>query len=76
MTVLSAIFILIAFMSIIGMFILLDENNCATPAYIVIAAIAICCSIYIEFHLKETIAQKSINERFNQLTVEKEIRRT
>ena len=71
MSVLSCIFILIACMSIIGMFILHDENNCATPGYILIAAISICCSIYVEFHLKETTAQKSISERYNQLTAEK-----
>ena len=58
-------------MSIIGMFILHDENNCTTPVYMVIAAVSICCSIHIEFHLKETAAQKSINERYNQLTAEK-----
>lgn len=71
MTVLSSIFILITWMSMIGMFILLDENNCTTPVYMMIAAISLCCVIYIEFSPKETAAQKSINEKYNQLTAEK-----
>ena len=68
MSILSVIFLLIACMSIIGMFILSDENNCTTPVYMLIATISLWCVLYIEFHPKETAAQKSINERYNQLT--------
>lgn len=72
MSVLSIIFLLIACLSIICMCIMIEENNCVgAPIYMITAVIAICAIIYIEFHPKETIEQKSINKRYNQLTVEK-----
>lgn len=73
MSVLSIIFLLIviAYLSIICMGIMIEENNYTAPVYMLIAVIAICGIIYIKFHPKETAEQKSINERYNQLTAEK-----